>query len=298
METERSWADLPHETLVEILKRVGFEELYMAVPLVCKAWRTASLDRACWQRVNMESCFCNRTESSAWWQPVFEGKVDYMLKLSVNRSAGSLLELSTRHCSSSALIYLVSRCPSVRHVSVASSRGVTDLAICQLAKSCPQLEHLDVSECANVGLKSLEQIGLSCKYLRVLKKNRFIGDYDPARKSRLPPEYSRTPSPSHADAEVSVIATYMSNLKHLELRHSKISNQGLLTLVEGCTDLEYLDLVGCLNLTRGTIEEAAAKLPNLKELRRSTAPVRTSDVARYGHWQLYDERFQSGFFQF
>lgn len=298
MEMERSWADLTYEALVEIMKRVGFEELYVGVPLVCKAWRAASLDRGCWERVHMEPCFRNRTETIAWWEPAFEAKVDYMLKLAVDRSAGSLLELSTRHCSNSAVSYLASLCPSVRLISVASSRGVTDSSICQLAKACPQLEHLDVSECQNVTITSLEQIGLNCKSLMVLKRNRFIGDYDPARKSRLPPEYSRTSSPANADAEVLVIATLMPNLQHLELRHSKLSDQGLVSLVDGCTNLEYLDLTGCLNLTRRALDEAPARLPNLKELHKSTTPVRNVDVARYGHWQLYDERLQSGFFQF
>lgn len=298
VEMERSWADLTYEALVEIMKRVGFEELYLGVPLVCKAWRAASLDRGCWKCVHMEPCFEARSETAAWWQPSFEAKVDYMLKLAVDRSAGCLLELSTRHCSNSALAYLAARCSSVRLVSVASSRGIADLSVCQLAKACPQLEHLDVSECQSVTILSLEQVGLHCKSLTVLKRNRFIGDYDPARKSRLPPEYSRTSSPASADAEALVLANLMPSLKHLELRHSKLSDQGLVSLIDGCSHLEYLDLTGCSNLTRRALDEATARLPNLKELRKSTTPVRNMDVARYGHWQLYDERFQSGFFQF
>lgn len=299
MEMERSWADLTYEALVEIMKRVGFEELYVAVPLVCKAWKAAALDPACWERVHIEPCFRARCESAAWWQPPFEAKVDYMLKLAVDRSMGSLLELSTRHCSNSALAYLGSRCSSVRLISVASSPGITDPSICQIAKACRHLEHLDVSECQYVTSESLEQIGLNCKSLTVLKRNRFIGDYDPARKSRLPLEYPRTSStPANADAEVLVFSKLMPNLKHLELRHSKLSDQGLVALVDGCSNLEYLDLTGCSNLTRRALDEATARLPNLKELRKLTTSARNPDTARYGHWQLYDERFQSGFFQF
>lgn len=296
---ERSWADLTYEAMVEILKRVGFEDLYVTVPLVCKAWRAASLDRACWERVHMEGCFNMRPETAAWWQPSFEKKMDYMVTLAVKRSCGTLRELSTRHCSNSALSHLASRCSSVRYVSVVSSCGITDLSICHIAKFCPQLEVLDVSECQNLTSYSLEQIGLNCKSLTVLKRNRFIGDYDPGRKSLLPPEYSRTTSPANADAEVHVFSKLMPNLKHLELRYSKLSDQGLLSLVDGCTNLEHLDLIGCLNLTRRALDAAGEKLPNLKVFLKSTAPVRNHlDIARYGHWQLYDERFQSGFFQF
>ncbi|KAI5083756.1 hypothetical protein GOP47_0003499 [Adiantum capillus-veneris] len=297
-EMERSWADLTYEALVEVMKRVDFEQLYVGLPLVCKAWRVASLDPGCWERVHMEPSFRIRSETDAWWQPAFEAKVDYMLKLAVDRSAGSLLELSTRHCSNSALSYLASRCPSARLVSVSSSRGVTDLSICQLAKSCPQLEHLDVSECQNVTVTSLEQVGQNCKSLTVLKRNRFIGNYNPSRKSQLPSEYSRTSSPANADAEAQVICTLMTNLKHLELRHTKLSDQGLFSLLDGCTNLECLDITGCLNLTRRAKEEARARLPNEKLRDDKTPAQRNVNVDRYGHWQLYNERFQSGFFQF
>ena len=186
------------------------------------------------------------------------------------------------------------RCPSIEKLSVASSAGITDLSICQVAKSCPKLVHLDVSECPNLTNFALEQIGLNCKYLTSLKKNRFTGGYDPARKRMLPPEYSRTSSP--ANAEVVMLANLMPNLKHLELRHSKLSDQGLTSLLDGCSKLEILDLTGCSNLTRRALEEAEAKVPKLVKYKK---PVISSvDDERYSHWRLYDERFQSGFFQF
>ncbi|KAI5083274.1 hypothetical protein GOP47_0003017 [Adiantum capillus-veneris] len=45
-------------------------------------------------------------------------------------------------------------------------------------------------------------------------------------------------------------------------------------------------------------EEARARLPNEKLRDDKTPAQRNVNVDRYGHWQLYNERFQSGFFQF
>lgn len=299
MEMELSWADLTYEALVEIFKRLDFEDLYLSVPLVCKAWCRASMDSACWERVNMEDCFRKREETSMWWEPSFEKKMDYMVKLVVDRSRGNLRELSTRHCSNAALCYLATRCPLIRSISVASSSGITDLSACQIAKACRQLEHLDVSECQNLTYFSMEQIGLNCKYVTALKRNRLIGECDPARKSLLPREYLQTVTPASADGEVLVLAKLMPKLKHLELRYSKLSDQGLASLVDGCTDLEHLDLIGCSNLTWRALDQAGEKLKNLKVFLKSNASVPNHlGNARYGHWQLYDDRFQSGFFQF
>ena len=106
-QVERSWADL--EIVVEVLKKVGFQDLYVSVPLVCKAWRRASLDPSCWMCVDMGKCFSSRKEVIDWWRPAFEAKMDYMITLAVDRSCGSMRELSTRHCSDSVICYLCSR---------------------------------------------------------------------------------------------------------------------------------------------------------------------------------------------
>lgn len=121
MEMELSWADLTYEALVEIFKRLDFEDLYLSVPLVCKAWCRASMDSACWERVNMEDCFRKREETSMWWEPSFEKKMDYMVKLVVDRSRGNLRELSTRHCSNAALCYLATRCVPITPKSCLSA---------------------------------------------------------------------------------------------------------------------------------------------------------------------------------
>lgn len=103
------WADLTHEALVEIFKKLGFEDRYLAVARVCKAWRRAAEDAGCCEDVDMSGAFAARQESRRWWQSDFEKKVDHMVMTLVDRSAGRLRELRTSHCSDVALTYVAQR---------------------------------------------------------------------------------------------------------------------------------------------------------------------------------------------
>jgi F-box/leucine-rich repeat protein 2/20 len=91
----------------------------------------------------------------------------------------------------------------------------------------------------------------------------------------------------------------MQKLKHLVLRFAKLSAVGLNSIAEGCKELEILDLFGCANLTSRGIEQAAGNLKNLETLVKPNLYIPRSSfhMERYGHWQLYDERFQTNVFQ-
>lgn len=49
VENFAAWADMLPEALAAIFSRLLFEELLNVVPQVCKSWRKAALDPACWQ---------------------------------------------------------------------------------------------------------------------------------------------------------------------------------------------------------------------------------------------------------
>ena len=91
----------------------------------------------------------------------------------------------------------------------------------------------------------------------------------------------------------------MPHLLHLELRFSKLSAKGLALISEGCFNLEYLDLFGCVNVTSRDIANASSSLKNLKDIRKPNfyIPRSVFHTERYGHWNLYDERFQTDVFR-
>ena len=83
----------------------------------------------------------------------------------------------------------------------------------------------------------------------------------------------------------------MPNLRHLELRFSKVSVKGLGLISMGCPHLENLDLFGCVNLTGRYIDKATSELKNLKEIKKPNTfiPRSVYHSERYGHWRLYDD---------
>lgn len=121
---------------------------------------------------------------------------------------------------------------------------------------------------------------------------------DPSQYKGIVPNDYLNAIPQDGDREAQAIANNMKNLHHLELHFSNMTSIGLSYIAKECEDLEFLDLSGCVNLTSRSMEEASTNLKNLKRLVKPNffIPRSTFNMERYGHWQLYDERFQTGAF--
>lgn len=117
-------------------------------------------------------------------------------------------------------------------------------------RNLPQLEVLDISECS-LSTESLEAVGGSCPLLKVLKLVRAGVQY---RVYDVDVD------------EAFVIAKTMSGLRHLNIIGNKLSNVGLLAILDGCPLLETLDIRGCYNLN---LSESLKKrcLEQIKDLR-------------------------------
>lgn len=191
----------------------------------------------------------------------------------------------------------ICRSPQLSILSIRSSPSVTDRSMLTVASCCPILTELDISYCYEVSYKSLEVIGQSCPNLVVLKRSIFNWLDSSEHVRTVPAEYLRA-CPQDSDREAIAISRSMPKLKHLVLRFAKLSGVGLNSIAEGCKELEVLDLFGCANLTSRGIEQAAANLKNLETLVKPIYIPRSAfHMERYGHWQLYDERFQTNVFQ-
>lgn len=193
----------------------------------------------------------------------------------------------------------ICRSPMLQVLSIKSCPNVTDLSITKIASTCSMLRVLDISYCYEISHKSLELIGRGCPNLKVLKRN-LMNWLDPSQHSGIVPDEYLNACPQDGDREAITISSFMHNLEHLELRFSKMTGDGLERISNGCGNLEHLDLFGCANLTSRAMERASAKLKNLKKLVRPNfyIPRALFHTERYGHWRLYDDRFQTGaFFQ-
>lgn len=289
--------DIPFEALIDIFSRLDLEERWKSVSFVCKGWFKAFKDPSFWQVVDFENYFARKRETASWWNTEFEEKMDKMVKIAVDYSCGDLRELHVRHCSDEALIYLAQRCANLQRLSIKACPSVTDASACQIALGCHRIEELDISYCHNISCAALEKIGLTCRNLTIVKRN-MLNSLDPSEyRDLVPTEYIRA-APLSGDEEATSFAKFMPNLKHLEMQFSKLSPKGLMVLVNGCLNLEHLDLFGCSNLPSRALDQASENAKNLKLIRPNFFVPRSAfHVERYGHWQLYDERFQTNAFQ-
>ncbi|KAJ8535497.1 hypothetical protein K7X08_023217 [Anisodus acutangulus] len=148
--------------------------------------------------------------------------------------------------------------------SIKSSPHVTDEIMCNIASQCPLLRELDISFCYEISHKCLSQIGQRCPNLQTLRRN-FINWLDPSQHVRVVPKEYLDACPQ-----------------------------------DGCTNLEHVDLSGCANVTAREISNASLNLKKLKTMKKPNFYIPRTVVLhteRYGHWKLYDERFQTDVFR-
>ncbi|KAK9098160.1 hypothetical protein Syun_025205 [Stephania yunnanensis] len=294
----RDWAELTQECLVNVLTRLPFEDRWRGPMLVCKAWLAASKDPSLFAVFDLDPHFQSVRESTHWWSPDFERKIDSMVRSVVDWGGPSVREIRVRHCSDWSLALVAERCPNLQVLSIKSCPNVTDSTIGKIALGCPMISELDVSYCYEVSHTSLELVGRNCPHLKILKRN-LMNWLDPSQHIGIVPDEYLNLCPQDGNSDCYVIGKFMPNLEHLEVRFSKLSTRGLASISEGCIKLEYLDLFGCANLTSRDMENASANLKNLKKLVKPNfyIPRSVFHTERYGHWRLYDERFQTNVFQ-
>ncbi|XP_027069446.1 F-box protein SKIP1 [Coffea arabica] len=292
------WGDMTHECLVNILSRVSLEDRWRGAMLVCKPWLHACKEPCLNSVFDLETRFDSSTELPRYWTPEFERKIDAMLLSVVAWSDGSLTEIRVRHCSNRSLSLVSERCPNLQVLSIKSSPHVTDEVIAKIASGCPNLRELDISYCYEISHESMALIGRHCPKLQVFRRN-LMNWLDPSQHHGIVPGEYLDACPQDGDADATAIGKFMPHLLHLELRFSKLTAKGLVLISEGCSDLEYLDLSGCANVTSRDIANASSSLKNLKTIKRPNfyIPRSVFHVERYGHWRLYDERFQTDAFR-
>lgn len=143
----------------------------------------------------------------------------------------------------------------------------------KIALKCTKLKELDISCSYEISCECMELVGTNCKNLQVLKRN-LMQPSEVARLRRyayVKKQYLSVETLGNVDAYT--IGRHMHQLKHLELRFSTLSNNGLAQLCEGCSNLEYLDLCGCNKLTSDGVTNSISNLKHLKEIKKPSFPA-------------------------
>ncbi|CAJ2640737.1 unnamed protein product [Trifolium pratense] len=110
---------------------------------------------------------------------------------------------------------------------------ISDKGFIEAVRKLPQLEEVNISKCSNLSKDSLEVLGRSCPLLKSLKFTR-----EQLYRFILPAD----------DNEAHIIAETMSNLTHLDIKGNRLTDTGLLAILDGCPLLESLNIEDCFNL--------------------------------------------------
>ncbi|XP_010432961.1 PREDICTED: putative F-box/LRR-repeat protein 19 [Camelina sativa] len=259
------WSEMTRECLLDIFSRLSHEQRWIGPMLVSKSWMNACFDPSLNTIFDLETRFLSFPESINWWTPEFEDKVDSFLRSVVDRSQGGLTEIRVRHCTDRSLSYAAQRCPKLEVLCIKSCPNVTDESMEKIAVNCLNLKELDMSYSYGITHESFIMLGSNCQNLKILKRN-LLPRLGPDLPTLVAPLDYLATFPRYGNIEAKIIGRYMPQLKHLEIQYSTLTARGLDSICKGCSNLEYLDLSGCISLNKRDITTCTSSLKNLREI--------------------------------
>ncbi|XP_010455876.2 PREDICTED: putative F-box protein At4g05475 [Camelina sativa] len=254
-EYRRNWAELPPELTLSILIRLSPIEILHNAQKVCRSWRRVCIDPSMWRKIDLRNC---RLDDFAF---------DRFCRHGVDLSQGSLLEIDIEHFATDSLLtYIAERSSNLRSLGLRVYHGfVTNKGLVDAIAKFPLLETLEVSHSS---LKlNLKAIGQACPQLKTLKLNSSGSGF-----SGLDELDYRSVRVKCDDEYALAIAESMPELRYLQLLGDRLTDTGLNAILDGCPNLEHLDLRKCFNIKLvGNLEKKC--LERIKEFRRPNDPT-------------------------
>eukprot|EP00899_Mesostigma_viride_P015777 jgi/Mesvir1/241/Mv13584-RA.1 len=216
----------------------------------------------------------------------------------VKRLTDASLEQLAQHCpqlqrlradnsavTDAGISAIVRRCPDLRLLEVNYSNGVTDASLMRLAEWCPALEYLGLSGLKLITDASIIAIARGCPALRGLDLSRselvtdaalreVANGYNQLEWLRL--DYMEVSSPVLQE-----VARGCPRLRYLDAQHAGLeglNDEVVKELAAKCTDLRYLTLAPCPNITDAGITALAGGCQQLESLHLSCISEHVTDV--------------------
>ncbi|CAK8566643.1 unnamed protein product [Lathyrus sativus] len=235
-----NWLDLPWDITSNILQRLGTVEVATSACLVCPLWWNICKDPLMWHTIHIsyfKSLFHNNyTDYLRILGPFYKNDLEYqkVCRYAVDRSCGHLIDINIEYfCTDDLLESIAENAYNLRTMRLLICPRISEKGFSEAVKKLSQLEKLDISYC-KLSKDSLEVLGGSCPLLKSLVLKRFVCLY-----------------PRADDDAALVISETMTGLCHLDIRGNVLTNVGLVSVLDKCPLLEYLDIQECyhLNLT-------------------------------------------------
>jgi hypothetical protein len=152
---------------------------------------------------------------------------------------------------------LVCRLSSLRILRLVSCYSISNEGFIEAIQKLTLLEELEISLCKNILPEAIEVVGKACSCLKRfrLSNDRFYSFED---------EYSNNQEARGISA--------MLELRSLQLFGNNLNNQGLISILDNCPHLEFLDIRNCFNINMDTaLQVKCARIETLRLPDDSTA---------------------------
>ncbi|KAL8468593.1 hypothetical protein ACS0TY_031692 [Phlomoides rotata] len=272
------WIELPKDITANILKRLGAVEILKSAQKVCSTWRRVSHDPSMWRVIDLENP-----------ERLME-QYDLTCRQAVDRSQGQLVDLSLTYFGDDELInYVAYPSSDLKRLTLQVCSGLTGKGLVGAVKKLPLLEDLHLTIMPSIEAADVEAIGISCPMLKSFTFNRN-GFSNPSVKYNLD-----EPNPNKYAL---AIAENMPNLCHLSLIGNSIDNEGLESILDGCSNLESLDLRQCfgLDLQQGLGKRCSKQIKHFKspldavnEIKYLGAMYEQEDIDDYPYIDVFEQ---------
>ncbi|GLT67389.1 hypothetical protein SLA2020_397030 [Shorea laevis] len=266
----RNWLELPRDVAGAIISRVGIIEILDSVQKVCTLWRDICNDPSMWRSVDFHDVGDLRYYD-----------LEKMCMRAVDLSKGGLDYINIEDFGTDDILaYIAERSSRLRRLRLVSCPDISDKGLRDAIPRLSFLEELEISYCS-FSPASLAVVGSCCPHLKLFKFNNH--------------DYQGFGMRNHCDEAAQAIAQTMRELRRLQLFGNKLSNFGLVAILDGCSHLESLDLRRCFNVTlQGDLEKRCVE--QIKHLRRPNDSTQDEEFYEAYH-KIYssDEDDLSGF---
>lgn len=225
-----NWLDLPADITANILHRLGAIEILESAQKVCTAWRKICKDPAMWRVIDMENL------GDLGGMPY---DLEKMCMHAIDRSQGQLVDINIEYFGTDELMeYLAQgeRSSQLKRIQISCCYSSIYESWSEFLKKAPLLEEIELTF-TDISEESVADASQYCPMLKIFKYNE--------RGSRDEGQPFNQEFTDYGDDFVMAIAKGMSQIRHLQLIGSAMTNKGLQAILDGCPQLESLDLRRC-----------------------------------------------------
>ncbi|PHT40163.1 hypothetical protein CQW23_19017 [Capsicum baccatum] len=220
-----SLLDLPDDLWENILMRLAAIERLTIAQQVCTTWRRVLKEPTMWHVIDMSNV-----------RGLPDSKVvQHVCREGVDRSQGELVDIRIDFfATKELLVYVANRSPKLKRLCIAwCKEKMAPEDLVGVVKKLPLLEELSLTN-TDITPKGIEDLGLSCPRLKSFELNNICCSVKPGNQRNV---------------EALAISKRLPALSHLHLIRNSMTNVGLEAILDGCPNLESLDIRGCFNVS-------------------------------------------------